>query len=267
LTRSTSLAGRTVLVTGPARGIGAETARRLAREGANLALVGIEPDRLQALANELGPNAACFEADVRDMGQLEAAVEGATRRFDGIDVVIANAGIAAVGTTTVGDPEEFERALDVNLLGAWRTVRATLPHVVERGGYVLFVASLAAILPEGRHTAYAVSKAGVSALADSVRMEVTGSGVAVGCAFFGLVDTEMASWRGEGGATGGAGRRDRIPVSVAGQAVVDAVRRRSRWVVVPASYRPALYVPVAARRVAEWRLRARRMLRGVRRRG
>src|SRR5205085_8767788 len=108
----------TVLVTGPARGIGAETARLLAHEGADVALVGLEPDRLEALAAELGPGAAWFEADVRDLGQLEAAVDGTVRRFGGLDVVIANAGIAAVGTTTTTDPEEFERVLDVNLMGA-----------------------------------------------------------------------------------------------------------------------------------------------------
>ena len=111
---------RTVLITGAARGIGAETARRLAARGANLALVGLEPELLGRLADELGAGAAFWEADVRDAAAVGRAVDGAVERFGGIDVVIANAGIAPPAATVAGaDPEAFERVIDVNLLGVW----------------------------------------------------------------------------------------------------------------------------------------------------
>src|SRR5881398_161809 len=90
--------GKVVLVTGAARGIGLEAARRLHARGASVALVGLEPEELEARARELGDRAAAFEADVTDAEQLQAAVEGAVARFGGIDVCIANAGVANVGT-------------------------------------------------------------------------------------------------------------------------------------------------------------------------
>jgi NAD(P)-dependent dehydrogenase (short-subunit alcohol dehydrogenase family) len=134
------LNGRAVLITGAARGIGAESARRLAARGARVALVGLEPEELERVAAEC-PAAVFFEADVTDHGALAAAVDGTVDALGGIDVVIANAGIGTVGFARSMDPEAFERTLEVNLLGVWRTVRACLPHVIERRGYVLNVAS------------------------------------------------------------------------------------------------------------------------------
>ncbi len=138
--------GRTALITGAARGIGAETARRLAARGANVALVGLEPDELQRVSEQCGRNAAWFEADVTDWDALRGAVVGAAERFGGIDVVVANAGIGPVGMVRSTDPAAFERTIEVNLLGVWRTVRSCLPQVIERRGYVLVVASLAAAI-------------------------------------------------------------------------------------------------------------------------
>src|SRR5690349_14038341 len=90
--------GRGAFITGAARGIGFEAARRLHARGASVALVGLEPDELEARAAELGDRAAAFHADVSDPEQLAAAVDGAVARFGGIDVCIANAGVANVGT-------------------------------------------------------------------------------------------------------------------------------------------------------------------------
>ena len=129
--------GKTVFITGAARGLGAETARRVAARGANVALVGLEPEELERVAAQCGANAAWFECDVTDTEALERAVEGTVDRFGGIDVVMANAGIAPVGMMRSTDPEAFERTIEINLLGVWRTVRACLPHVIERRGYVL----------------------------------------------------------------------------------------------------------------------------------
>ena len=126
---SQSVEGKTVLITGAARGIGAETARRLAARGARLSLVGLEPELLEQVAGELG-DAAWFEADVTDRDSLESAVEGTVERFGGIDVVMANAGIAGVGTVRGMDPGGWERIIEVNLLGVYRTLNVCLPHVI-----------------------------------------------------------------------------------------------------------------------------------------
>src|SRR5215207_4697472 len=133
--------GKTVLITGAARGLGAETARRVASRGANVALVGLEPELLQRVAAQCGTGAAWFECDVTDADGLEAAIAGTVEPLRGIDEVMANAGIATGGMVRSTDPAAFERTIEINLLGVWRTVRAALPHVVERQGYVLVIAS------------------------------------------------------------------------------------------------------------------------------
>src|SRR5918992_1502835 len=155
-----SVKGKTVFITGAARGIGAESARRLAARGANVALAGLEPEELERVAAQCGANAAWFECDVTDWSALERAVQGAVERFGGIDVVMANAGIAPAGMTRSIDPAAFERTLEVNLLGVWRTVRTCLPHVIERQGYVLVIASLGAPPPPPGMSAYPGGKAG-----------------------------------------------------------------------------------------------------------
>jgi NAD(P)-dependent dehydrogenase (short-subunit alcohol dehydrogenase family) len=233
------LMGKTVFISGAARGIGAEAARRLAARGANVALAGLEPEELARVAAQCGTNAAAFECDVTDWSALERAVEGAVERFGGIDVVLANAGVAPIGMVRSTDPAAFERTIEVNLLGVWRTVRACLPHVIERQGHVLVISSLAAALHAPGMAAYSASKAGVEAFADSLRVEVKRLGVDVGVGYFFFVDTDMvrgadahpamgplrASVPGPFGKT--------YPVSRAAQAIVDGIEARSRSVVVP----------------------------------
>jgi len=234
------ISGKAVLVTGAARGIGAECARRLSERGARVALVGLEPELLEREAARCGPEAAWFEADVRDPAAVERAVAGTADRFGGIDVAIANAGIAAGGPFRVTGAEDWERVIEINLLGAVRTIRACLPHVVERRGYLLQIASLAAALHTPGMSAYAAAKAGVEAFADALRGEVEHLGVRVGVAYFAFVDTEIVA---------GAARTNpafvaaverqpaplvkTYPLSAVGDAVVRGVERRGRWVVVP----------------------------------
>ncbi len=165
-----------MFITGAARGLGAETARRVAARGANVALVGLEPEELQRVAAQCGSNAAWFECDVTDNEALARAVEGAVQRFGGIDVCMANAGIAPMGMVRSTDPEAFERTIEINLLGVWRTVRACLPHVIAREGYVLVIASLAAAFHGAGMAAYSASKAGAEAFADSLRAGGQGPG-------------------------------------------------------------------------------------------
>ncbi|HEV7937119.1 MAG TPA: short-chain dehydrogenase/reductase [Solirubrobacteraceae bacterium] len=186
------VSGRTVFITGAARGIGAETARRLHRKGANVALVGLEPERLEALAAELGGDrAAAFEADVTDFEALERAVAATVERFGGIDVGIANAGIAFTGPLATAPIEQVERTLAVNFLGVWRTDRALISQITERKGYLLNISSLSAVAHAPLMAPYTSAKAGVEALSDALRMETVPSGAKVGCAYFGFIDTDL----------------------------------------------------------------------------
>jgi NAD(P)-dependent dehydrogenase (short-subunit alcohol dehydrogenase family) len=183
--------GRTVFITGAARGIGAATAERLHAKGANVALVGLEPQRLEELAARLGDRVACFEADVTDYDALERAVSGTIERFGALDVAIANAGLAFPGALATAPIEQVERTLAVNFLGVWRTDRAVIGHIVERKGYLLNIASMAALTRAPLMGAYTATKAGVEGLTDSLRMETYPSGARVGCAYFGFIDTDL----------------------------------------------------------------------------
>jgi NAD(P)-dependent dehydrogenase (short-subunit alcohol dehydrogenase family) len=245
------LRGKTVLITGAARGIGAETARRAAAAGANVALVGLEPEELQRVAAQCGSNAAAFECDVTDWQALEHAVEGTVERFGGIDVVMANAGIAPAGMVRSVDPAAFERTVEINLLGVWRTVRASLPQVIERQGYVLVTASLAAAIHGPGMAAYSAAKAGAEAFADSLRTEVRHLGVDVGVAYFGFIDTDMVRASdahpalGSLRANAGGPIAKTYPVSQVGKAVVEGMEKRARWVVVPRWSRAVLVLRTA----------------------
>src|SRR3954452_1955417 len=231
--------GRVAFVTGAARGIGWESARRLHGHGMNVALVGLEPEVLESRARELGDRAAAFHADVTDWDQLRAAVDGTVERFGGIDVTIANAGVANVGTILTMDPEDFERVIEVNLLGVWRTVRTTLPHVVERQGYVLPVSSLSAVAHAPLMAQYTATKAGVEAFTDALRVEVAHTGTKVGCAYFGFIDTDMVRDSFDHPAaqatraSSPAFISKPIPVARAGEAIERGVLRRSRITYAP----------------------------------
>src|SRR4051794_6339402 len=183
--------GKVAFITGAARGIGFEAAKRLYARGASVALVGLEPDELNARVAELGDRAAAFHADVTDPEQLAAAVDGAVARFGGIDVCIANAGVSNVGTVAGMAVEDFERVVDVNLLGVWRTVRATVAHVTERQGYILLISSMSAVVHLPLMGPYTMAKAGVEAFGDALRMELAHTGTKVGVAYFGFIDTDM----------------------------------------------------------------------------
>lgn len=255
------IAGRTALITGAARGIGAATARRLHARGANVALVGLEPDLLAALADELGERALPFEADVTDIRALERGVAATVERFGGLDIAIANAGIANGGTLMSAPVEAVERTFEVNLMGVWRTNRAVLPELVKRRGYVLNVASLAAASHAPLLGPYSATKAGVEALSDSLRGEMLPRGVAVGCAYFGFIDTDLvrsgraaASARVMDGELPRALRRP-IPVDAAAAAIERGIGRRAPrvwapWFVGPVLALRGVLQPLSERRLA-----------------
>src|SRR4051812_20908956 len=140
----TSLAGRSVLITGAARGIGAELARKSAARGARVALVGLEPELLERLADELGPEHLWVEADVTEPDALAAAVRRTVETFGGLDVAVANAGLAPLTTVATSSARALARTIEVNLIGAMLTAHAALPAVTERRGHNLLISSAAA---------------------------------------------------------------------------------------------------------------------------
>src|SRR5437588_11154096 len=173
------MSGKVVLITGAARGIGAGVARKLASQGARLALVGLEAEQLRAVAAECGPDAIAGEAAVTDWAQLRTAVTEVVARYGRIDVVVANAGIAAAGFIRSIDPAAFEKVIEVDLLGVWRTVRVCLPHLIESRGYCLVVSSMAAVVHIPGNAPRDLAKAGVAVFANTLRAEVRHLGVRV----------------------------------------------------------------------------------------
>ncbi|MEB3982320.1 SDR family oxidoreductase [Mycobacterium sp. 663a-19] len=189
----TSLQGKVVFITGGARGIGAEVARRLHDGGANLVLTDLDKAALDSLAVGLGGDERVLTAvaDVRDLPALQKTAAAAVERFGGIDAVVANAGIASYGSVLQVDPEAAKRVLDVNLLGVFHTVRAALPALIDRRGYVLIVSSLAAFAAAPGMAPYDMSKAGNEHLAHALRLEVGQLGVDVGVAHMSWIDTAL----------------------------------------------------------------------------
>ena len=240
MARRTPLAGKVVLITGAARGIGAQTARVAAARGARLALAGLEPERLEALAAELGPGHAWFACDVTDQASVDAAVAGTVERLGGIDIVLANAGIGANGTLAIAPVDVLLRVIDVNLNGVVRTVAAALPHVTDRRGYVMITASSASFGALPGMTTYCAAKAGVEHFANSLRLELAHKGVAVGTIHPAWIDTDLVRDQKQESELfdeaiaklpGPAGAQ--VSVEECAEAIADGMERRRRKVFVP----------------------------------
>lgn len=186
------LAGQVVLITGGGRGIGAETAKALAARGAKLVLTDVDEPALEETVAAIGQDSALgVVADVCDLAAMEDAVVQGVARFGGIDVAVANAGIASYGSVLAVDPATFRRVVDINVNGVFHTVRAALPSLVERRGYVLVVSSLAAFAAAPGLAAYNASKAGAEHFANALRLEVAHHGVDVGSAHMSWIDTPL----------------------------------------------------------------------------
>src|SRR3954465_484580 len=168
----TSLAGKTVLITGAARGIGAALARKAASRGARVALAGLEPELLAKVADELGPEHLWVECDVTDAEALKAAVQRTVDTFGGLDIVVANAGIAPLTTVATASARALARTIEVNLIGAMLTAHAALPEVAKRRGHILLVSSAAAFTVLPGMSAYCAAKAGLERFGDALRLEV-----------------------------------------------------------------------------------------------
>jgi NAD(P)-dependent dehydrogenase (short-subunit alcohol dehydrogenase family) len=234
-----SVSGKRILITGAARGIGADAAQRLAARGAKVALVGLEPEALAVVATACGPHAIWAEADVTDWDALRGAVDAAVERFGGLDVVVANAGIGVGGLAGAVEPWAFERVLEVNLLGVWRTVRTCLPHILDSRGYILNIGSIASLLPMPGGAAYGMAKAGVESFSRALHMEVASRGVDVGVAYFSWLASDLVRSAEEHPAF--ARMREQMswpfnktyPVSLGAEAIVRGIEQRARIVVAP----------------------------------
>jgi len=187
-----SVNGKVALITGGANGVGAEVARRLHDKGARVVLTDVDDVLLKEVATRLDEDRVLAAvADVRDLSAMQNAVDKGIERFGGIDIVVANAGIGTYGSVLQVDPEAFRTLIDVNVVGVFHTVRATLPSVIDRQGYVLIVSSGAAYLAFPGLAPYNAAKAGVEQFANALRLEVAHLGVDVGSAHMSWIDTPL----------------------------------------------------------------------------
>jgi NAD(P)-dependent dehydrogenase (short-subunit alcohol dehydrogenase family) len=232
---------KTVLVTGGARGIGYETSRQMHSRGAAVAIVDLDAAEASAAAERIGGQAIGIGADVTDSAAMSRAVAATVERFGGLDIVVANAGVGLSTVATMGSirPEEWERVLEVGLLGVWRTVRPALPQIVARRGQVVIVSSVFAFLNGIFNGPYAVAKAGGESLGRTLRAELAPLGASATVAYFGGVDTQLlrdtlelpASQRMLENVPGFI--RKTIPPEAAAAALVRAVEARAPRVFAP----------------------------------
>ena len=168
-------------------------------------------------------------------------MDGTVEQLGGIDIVLANAGIGTYGTVEKGDPEAFLRTIDINLNGAYRTVQAALPHVLERRGYIAVVASMASFAPLAGMSSYNASKAGVEAFVRALRQEVGFRGVDAGLVHPSWIDTDLVRDAERDLRDPSARRAPKLPwplksttsVEACARAIVDGFEKRSARVFVP----------------------------------
>jgi len=195
---------RTVaLVTGASSGIGAAAARSLAERGAAVALVARRAERLERLAGEIadaGGTALPLAADVGEQDQARSAVERTVEELGRLDVLVNNAGVMLLGPAVEAPLEEWERMVQVNLLGLFYTAHAALPHLLaaaaeepRRVADMVNISSVAGRMARKGSGVYNATKHGVGAFSESLRQEVTGRHVRVSLVEPGAVDTELQS--------------------------------------------------------------------------
>ena len=242
MTARYSLDRKVCLITGSARGIGYATAQELHARGAYVVLTDLDEEAVTRAAKSIGERAMGIAADVTDSDAMEGVVSKSVESFDRLDVVIANAGVAPPGAAMRHvDPNLFERTVEIDLLGVWRSVRPALPQVVKNRGHVVVISSVYAWMNGVFAAPYAASKAGVEALGRALRAELTVTGASASVVHFGFIDTEMVR---QGFDTDDPlterfaesfprFMRKRHPPSAAAKGVVDGIEKRAPRIIVP----------------------------------
>jgi NAD(P)-dependent dehydrogenase (short-subunit alcohol dehydrogenase family) len=233
------ISGKVVFLTGAARGIGAAGARLLARRGARLALADLDSAALKETVASLGIAPFTLELDVTDTEACQDAVNRALERYGRLDVAWANAGIVTAGPLHLADPAAWKRNIEVNVIGAYNTVRAAVPALVETKGYVAVTASMASFAHPPQMSCYSASKAAVEALCNSLRVELAHHGVAVGTIHPTWIDTDMVREMDEMPGIKILRQALRPPLSKtysaeqAARVIVNGFEKRSRRICVP----------------------------------
>lgn len=186
------LTGKVAAITGAASGIGLECARHLVAEGARVVLIDRAEDRLHALCDEIGPNALPLVVDLLDGPQVSGILPRILDLAGRLDIFHANAGAYIGGPVVEGNPDAWDRMLNLNINAAFRSVHAVLPHfVAQKSGDVLFTSSVAGVVPVVWEPIYTASKFAVQAFVHSTRRQVAPHGVRVGAVLPGPVVTAL----------------------------------------------------------------------------
>lgn len=184
----------TTLITGASSGIGAALAREMARRGHRVGLVARREAELRALALEIGEAAAWAVADVADLDALTGAVRSIEAALGPCEVMVANAGIGEVASIRRYDARRFARVMRVNYEGVVNAVGIVLPAMLDRGaGHLVAISSLAGYRGMPASAAYSASKAAVSTLMESLRVDLGGTGIAVTTVHPGFVETPIVA--------------------------------------------------------------------------
>jgi NADP-dependent 3-hydroxy acid dehydrogenase YdfG len=204
---ASKLTGTVALVTGASSGIGEATARRLAEDGASVALVARRRDRLEALAAEIeqtGGTALAVPADITDRTHAEAAVQQSVERFGRVDILVNNAGLMLLGPVVGADPDEWDRMIAINAQGLLYTTHAALPYLLKAADNgprqvadIVNISSIAGRVAWNGYGVYNMTKFGVNGFTEALRQEITKQHVRVGVLEPGGVDTELGSHNNE----------------------------------------------------------------------
>ncbi|WFU11334.1 SDR family oxidoreductase (plasmid) [Rhizobium sp. CB3090] len=188
------LSGKVAAITGAASGIGLECAKSLLQEGVSVALIDRAGESLRNLCSELGPEAFPLVVDLTDPASVATMMPQILKRFGKLDIFHANAGSYIGGEVVDGDPDAWDRMLNLNINAAFRSVQAVLPHMVERKtGDIIMTSSIAGLVPVVWEPIYTASKHAVQAFVHTVRRQVAKHGIRVGAVAPGPVVTALIS--------------------------------------------------------------------------